>query len=456
MDLKLELSQKLALSQNMVLSAQILQMSNAELVEYLKELSVENPVVECDEQKNDDKFENVKEKLEWLGSSDFQNNVYYNDDEKDREDWNYKEIPGESLEEYLLSQLNVLNLQREVYVLAKYIIQNMDNNGYVRESADDLYSIFKPFNIDKKCITDAFSIIQSFEPLGVGASNLSECLLIQLKARENRNPIAEAIVEKELENLGKNKIAIIAKNLKVSVEDVISAVSVIKSLNPKPGNSFMSDRNLNYIVPDVIVEETSDGDFNIIIDDTYFPNIRIGRQYKDILSTNVPDEAKEYVCKKVKQAEWIIKCVSKRHETLMKTMEVIVDTQKEFFSKNSGELKPMRLIDVAEKIEVHESTVSRAIKDKYVQCSHGVYPLSRFFCNGIASKNSNSKDDMTTADAIKSRITKIIEGEDKKSPLSDRVITEMLNDEGVAISRRTVAKYRESMGIAGASGRKQY
>ena len=218
MDLKLEVSQKLKLSQNMMISAEILQMSSNELIEYIKEFSEENPVVECEENNNiDDKFEMMKEKLEWLQSSDFQNNTYYNDDEKDSDDWKYKEIQGESLFEYLMSQLNVLNLEREVFIIAKYIIQNMDSNGYVRESSDDLYKIFKPFNIDRITIEEAFAVVQTFEPLGVGAKSLSECLMIQLRAMDKRNELAEIIVEKELENLGKNKIPTIAKNLKAKV-----------------------------------------------------------------------------------------------------------------------------------------------------------------------------------------------------------------------------------------------
>ncbi len=454
MDLKLEISQKLKLSQNMMLSAEILQMSSDELIEYIKEFSVENPVVECEEKNDiDDKFEIMKEKLEWLQSSDFQNNTYYNDDEKDNDDWKYKEVQEENLFEYLMSQLNVLNLEREVFVIAKYIIQNMDANGYVKESADDLYKIFKHFNIDRITIEEAFAVIQTFEPLGVGAKSLSECLMIQLRAMDKRNELAELIVEKELENLGKNKIPTIAKNLKTTIENVIEAASIIKKLNPKPGNSFVSDRNFNYIVPDVIVEEKSDGKFNIIIEDDNFPIIRIGEQYKNIMAYDIPEETKEYVCKKVKQAEWVITCIAKRHETLKKTMEVIVDTQKDFFKKECGELKPMRLIDVARKIEMHESTVSRTIKEKYVQCSHGVYPLSRFFIKGIVKDEGY---DMTSSDTVKKKIKSIIDNENKKSPLSDRVITEMLNNEGIEISRRTVAKYRESLNLPTASGRKKF
>ena len=454
MDLKLEVSQKLKLSQNMMLSAEILQMSNNELIEYIKEFSVENPVVECEENNNiDDKFEMMKEKLEWLQSSDFQNNTYYNDDEKDNDDWKYKEIQGESLFEYLMSQLNVLNLEREVFVIAKYIIQNMDNNGYVKESANDLYKIFKPFGISRVTIEEAFAVVQTFEPLGVGAKSLSECLMIQLRAMDERNELAEIIVEKELENLGKNKIPAISKNLKAKIEDVIEAVSIIKNLNPKPGSSFVSDRNFNYVIPEIIVEEKSDGNFNIIIEDNNLPVIRIGEQYKNIMSYDIADETKEYVCKKVKQAEWVISCIAKRQQTLRKTMETIVDTQKEFFKKECGELKPMRLVDVAEKIDMHESTVSRAIKEKYVQCSHGVYPLSRFFIKGIVKDDGY---DMTSSDAVKKKIKSIIDNENKTSPLSDRVITEMLNNEGIEISRRTVAKYRESLNLPSASGRKKF
>lgn len=452
MDLVLNTSQKLALSQRMLQSAEILQMSSQELVEYVKELSVENPVVEYEEKApEENKFDVLKRKLDWLDSADEQNKTYYREDkedELDNDNWNFKENIGENLEEYLFSQVNVLPLERRNLAVAHYIIESIDGNGYVDDSTEGMAS---RLNVDVEIVNDMLMLIQSLEPAGVGARSLKECLLIQLKKMEVKNMLAEKIIDKELETLGKNQLHIIAKKLKASMEDVVDACDLIKTLNPKPGNSFTSDKNLEYVTPDVVIVKEK-GEYQIVLNDYFFPKIRINSYYKTIINNDNTDNAKEYVYDKIKQAEWAMKCISKRNSTLVKTLEVILELQRDFFDNGPGNLRPMKLMDVAERIEMHESTVSRAVRDKYLQCSWGVFGLNCFFSTGVSMDNSCK----VTPDSIKADIKLIIDEENKQSPLSDREITEELNNRGVNISRRTVAKYREAIGILGTTGRKSY
>ena len=461
MDLVLNISQKLALSQRMLQSAEILQMSSQELVNYIKELSIENPVVDYEETVQDtEKYDILKKKLEWLDSSDEQNKTYYREDKEDESSndmWNFKENVGERLVEYLYSQVNVLPLNKEQRRIAHYIIESMDNNGYLADTVEDMAQALKT-SVD--AVKKALQIVQSLEPAGVGARNLKECLFIQLKKIGIDNKLVNSIIESGLETLAKNQLHILAKKNKATIEDVVAAVQIIKSLNPKPGNSFTSDRNLEYITPDVLIEK-KDGQYEIILNDYFYPRLSINNYYKTIMNSASEDKAKEYVYDKIKQAEWAMKCISKRNSTLVKTLEVILDLQKGFFDQGPGHLKPMKLYDVAERIGMHESTVSRAVRDKYLQCSWGVFSLNSFFSTGVAksqiySEQGEENEDKITPSSIKAMIKKLIDEEDKKSPYSDRAITELLNEKGIQISRRTVAKYREAMHILGTSGRKSY
>lgn len=453
MDLVLNTSQKLVLSQRMLQSTEILQMSSQELLEYIKKLSVENPVVEYEEKNetDDEKYDLLRQKLEWLNSCDDRNRFYYvkeKEFENSNDMWAYTNGGHENLKEYLISQINVLKLEPKLLFAAKYIIECIDPNGYFYE---DIKSISRQINIKENTVKEALCLVQTLEPLGVGARSLKECLLIQMKRLENNNVLAKNIIENDLELLAKNKLHLIARKYKVSMDEVQEASRLIKSLNPKPGNSFFSEDCLEYITPDVVVVKSSD-EYEIILNDYFFPNITINNYYKNIISRDSAGSTKEYVYDKIKQAEWAMKCISRRNATLFKTLEIIINLQREFFDKGQGNLNPMKLSDVAERIKMHESTVSRAVRDKYLQCSWGIFPLSYFFTNGMSTDSEKE----VTPERIKIVIKEIIEKENKKSPLSDRCITEKLNDMGINISRRTVTKYREASSIMSAAGRRGY
>ncbi len=451
MELILTTSQKLTLSQRMLQSTEILQMSSAELIDYVKEMAIENPVVECEEKEAalSEHFDILKRRLDWLSKSDEQNKTYYREErnEESSDLWVYHDGEKGDLSNYLLEQINVVKKDEETLKLARFIIQSLEPTGYLKENVK---SIAKITGKTESKVKEVLELVQSLEPAGVGASSLKECLLIQVKRKGIKNPLVEKIINEELEDLGKNHINIIAKKLKVNQAEVIEACGIIKSLNPKPGNSFSSDENLQYIIPDIIVIKDED-DYKIIINESYMPKVSIGSYYKDILKDK-DNSAKEYVAEKIRQAEWVMKCISRRKTTLSKTVETMMEMQREFLDKGPGNLNAMKLGDIAEKIDMHESTVSRAVRDKYLQCSWGVFPLSYFFSKALAAAD----DETVSQEKIKSKIKKIIDKEDKSSPLSDRIITEMLNAEGIKISRRTVAKYREALNILGASGRKGY
>ena len=238
----------------------------------------------------------------------------------------------------------------------------------------------------------------------------------------------------------------------MTVDDVLQAMEVIRELNPKPGNSFSSRENLKYITPDVTVVKLKDY-YEILLNEYMYPKMSINGYYRNMLKAGNDKETKDYVTTKVKQAEWVMQCVSQRNVTLMNVSKCIVDVQECFFTYGPGYLRPLKLADVAEMVGIHESTVSRAVKDKYLQCSWGIFPMNYFFIGAI-SKAGN--ENAATADTAKNLLKEIIADENHEKPYSDRILSEKLAERGVKISRRTVAKYREAMGIKDASGRKVF
>lgn len=453
MDLKLQHVQSQVLSQKMIQSAQILQMSSQELEAYMKEISLENPVIDLDEQyETGGQDEEIRRKIEWLESSDEQNRVYYNNDyteDGERDCWNFDTEEGESLAEYLLSQLLTKNLTKQQVKMAEYIVNCLDDKGYFTE---DKAQLAKNFGTDTGRVEEVLSMLKKLEPAGICAESLAECLLLQLERKGMNTPVLRNIVENYLELVGKNQLHVIAKKLKIPVETVQADCELIKGLNPKPGASFCSRETLKYITPDVTVVKLG-GYYEILLNEYMYPKITINSYYRGMLQEDTPKEVKAYIGEKVKQAEWVMNCISQRNKTLLQVTKTIVDMQENFFLKGQGYLEPMRQTDVAEKLSVHESTVSRAVRDKYLQCSWGIFPMNYFFSKGIASEHGQGA---VTSEKIKQLMEEIIDGENKKKPYSDRVISEKLGEKGVHISRRTVAKYREQAQIKDAGGRREF
>ena len=447
MDIRLSVTQNQILSQKMIQSMEILQMSSQELNEYIKEVALENPVVDIEEAyEAPDKAADLVKKLEWLDSIDERNRIYYRqeysgEDANDKRLMDYSENMGEELSEYVMDQLLTVELTDLQYDVIQFMVYSLDSKGYMEENLEDIAA---RFDTDAAFVESQLKLLQELDPAGVCARNLRECLLLQLDREEEEDEVARKIVSDYLELLGKNQLHVISKKMKLPMERIIEACNHIKELNPKPGSGFDARGHLKYITPDVTVVKLAN---------YTYPKIGINHFYKQILESESSKETQTYIIDKIRQAEWIQNCIGQRNSTLMRVAKCIVDYQADFFKSGTGHLKPLRLQDVAEILEVHESTVSRAIRDKHLQCSWGIFPLNYFFSKSIAAGNSSGK---ITTEQVKKLMAAIIEEEDKKKPLSDRVITERLVERGVKICRRTVAKYREEMGVKDASGRKSF
>ncbi len=445
-----ELNQKLSITPQLQQSIKILQMGCQELIKHIEQEALENPMIEIEPMDEElDHYEKLKRKLDWLSASDEENRVYYQTS-CDTDDCSYTAISENenTLEHYLLSQLDLLSLSPVDYKIAYYIIQSLDENGYLKTTLGD---ISKMLRSNKNKVESILKIIHSLEPPGIAARNLKECLTLQLIYKGVTDKNAFSLVDRYLEMLGKNKLDFIAKELNISMDEVKRITSMVKSLNPRPGNICSTIRSTRYVTPDVVVVKFKDY-YEVLINDFSYPKIKISSYYKNTLLHTTDKNAKDYIINKMKQASWIMKCLEQRNTTLSRVAKAIVDIQKKFFDMGPGYLVPMILKDIAEKLEVHESTVSRAVNDKYLQCSWGIYEMKYFFSTGLCTK---AQDD-TTSENIKLLIKQLVDDENKMKPYSDQKLTNILKERGVQISRRTVAKYRGDLKIPNASRRKEF
>ena len=460
MDLKLQVKQTQTLSQRMIQSAEILQMTSQELNTYINELALENPVIDIVEPPTAEEQRESIEQQEWLNSFNEENYYLYqrqnNDDDYDfKSSWNINTDDGETLQDYLWSQLITENFTDQETEIIKFMLECLDNKGYLEESTETIASYF---GTDTEIVEDLLSDLQALDPSGVCARTLEECLKLQLERRDILTPVLESIIDNCLEMVAKNQIPAIARKLRLSPTETAGYCQIIKSLNPKPGVSFSSRDQLRYIIPDVTIVKFKDH-FDILLNESMYPTIELNSYYRQMNQNPESSELKEYLGNKIRQAEWVKQCVTQRGKTLMQVSRAILEHQEEFFTFGPAHLNPLRLADIAQELGIHESTVSRAVSKKYLQCSWGVYPMNFFFSRSVAVQESSSSESGTqsvTAADIKRVLREIIEEENKKKPYSDRLLGEKLAERGISISRRTVAKYREEEGMADASGRKAY
>lgn len=460
MELSMSMKQTQTLSPQMMQSMEILQMGSQELLEYIQDQVQENPVLEMEEKygKGDDTAV-LQRKLEWLESTDAQNRYYHQQDTEDDEKdpiSNYGTVDEreENLYLYVLSQLEVMDLEPELLPVGRFLVESLNQNGWLDESVEDLAEeLGKPVEEVEK----ALAAVQSLEPAGVGARNLSECLVLQLQRRHEDSELAIRIARDYLDPLSKSRYGLIAKSLGVCQEEVRTACDLIRTLNPRPGGGFAARENLVYINPDLFVVNFPDH-FELLTNDYFFPDLNISGYYCRMLKSTEDNEVKDYLMGKVRQAEWVVHSIEQRRSTLLRCAECILELQEEFFRRGPGHLKPMCLADIAQKVGVHESTVSRTVRDKYLQCASGVYPLSYFFSRslGAPAARPGTEENTSSPDFAKALLKKLIGGEDKHKPLSDQKLCERMAREGCELSRRTVAKYRDELGIPSTTGRKQY
>ncbi len=452
MDLSLQLQQKQILSQRMQQSVEILQMNTLALSEYIREVSEENPLLDWSEDHIAEKEEpSLLQKLEWLQEGDEQNRGYYQMDmenEKEREDLRFGKKETQNLREYLLFQIHILPIEEREKKILCFLAESTEESGYLE--TDALQVAKKRYGLTPMQAEQVLARLQSLDPSGVGARDLKECLQIQLR-QKNASAAALQIAEQYLQDIAKNRLAYVAKKLHLSMEQITYALEEIRNCTPKPGSGFATDRPVEYVIPDVFVERKGEELF-VSVNQNAVPRLFVTPSYQKLLQQDQSKETKEYIMQKLKQAEWAVQCVNRRETTLLETARQIVFAQREFFLYPNGTLKPLRMADIAERIQMHESTVSRAVKEKYLQCEKGVFALTDFFSKAMATDGTES----VSAQSIQNRIEAMIAQEDKTHPYSDRELTEQLTAAGIHISRRTVAKYREALGIPGALGRKQY
>ena len=457
MELNMSMKQTQTLSPQMMQSMEILQMGSQELLEYIEDQVQENPVLEMEEKyRSQDEDSVLQRKLEWLESSETQNRIYHQQDSEDDStdpisNYGNADESEENLYLYVLSQLEVMDLEPELLEAGRFLVESLNQNGWLDESLEDLAAeLEKPVELLER----ALAAVQSLEPAGVGARDLSECLVLQLKRRREDSSLALRIAQDHLEALSKNRYNCIAKALGATQEEVRAACDVIRSLNPRPGAGFATRENLIYIDPDIFVVNFPDH-FELLTNDYFFPTLNISSYYSRMLKDSDDAEVKDYLAGKVRQAKWVVRSIEQRRSTLLQCAECLLELQEDFFRHGPGHLKPMSLSDIAQKIGVHESTVSRTIRDKYIQCASGVYPLSYFFSRSLGSSRAKAAGDAVSPDTAKNLLKKLIAGEDKKKPLSDQKLCELMAKEGCELSRRTVAKYRDELGIPSTTGRRQ-
>ena len=337
----------------------------------------------------------------------------------------------------------------ELHRLGKYIIETLDENGYLTSTVPE---IAEAAGASEGMVRQALKLIQKMDPAGVGAADLRECLLIQLRNIDMLTEPLETMINDHLEDLADNRLSVISKAMGIPVKEVQSLGDVIRTLEPKPGRQFASGDDARYIIPDVIVEKTDDG-YQININGRSTPRLKVSPYYRSLLQDADKDEKlSEYLSDRVNSALWLIRSIDQRKQTIYNVAEAIVKFQREFFDRGCKYMKTLTLRDVAEEIGVHESTVSRSINGKYLQCSHGIFELRHFFSAGV----SDGKGEGVSSRSIKEFIKEIVEAEDPKKPCSDQTIVGLLEEKGFNISRRTVAKYRDELGILSSSKRRRY
>ena len=374
MDLKLQVKQTQTLSQRMIQSAEILQMTSQELNTYINELALENPVIDIVEPPTAEEQRESIEQQEWLNSFNEENYYLYqrqnNDDDYDfKSSWNINTDDGETLQDYLWSQLITENFTDQETEIIKFMLECLDNKGYLEESTETIAAYF---GTDTETVEDLLSDLQALDPSGVCARTLEECLKLQLERRDILTPVLESIIDNCLEMVAKNQIPAIARKLRLSPTETAGYCQIIKSLNPKPGVSFSSRDQLRYIIPDVTIVKFKDH-FDILLNESMYPTIELNSYYRQMNQNPESSELKEYLGNKIRQAEWVKQCVTQRGKTLMQVSRAILEHQEEFFTFGPAHLNPLRLADIAQELDIHESTVSRAVSKKYLQCSWGVY-----------------------------------------------------------------------------------
>lgn len=408
----------------------LLQYSSLDLTKFLEEQTLENPLIEV---KPTDFTRQSKSKV---SKETYTNPI------------DYIEKKETTLYEHLLSQVTYMKLNDTSKKTIEYIIQLLDSNGYLYFPVEE---ISKELKADTETIENAIRFVQGLDPIGVGARSLQECLLLQLKALPKRNELAETIVREYFELFAEKSWKEIAKNLDVKLSDIQEVFDFIQTLQPRPGAAFQGG-DAQYIIPDFDIQ-VEDGVVSMRMQDSYLPKVSLNLQYYQHFLEEKDSHTKSYLQEKVDQCQWIMRSLEQRKLTLQNVMNEIINRQLDFFIKGPAHLKPLIMSEIAHSLDIHESTVSRAVKDKFVQTPFGIYEMKYFFSRNIQTTGPAD----TSSTQVKNIMKQLIDGENKQKPLSDQEIVDILKKEhGIIVSRRTIAKYRDQLNIPSSSKRKRY
>ena len=386
-------------------------------------------------------IEKEKDEIDW-------DEILHDDDnyefrlprEKNEEENERVEVHQETLTDHLLSQLHTAGLSPAQEVIGEYIVWNINNVGYLDT---EIETIADNLEEEVDAIEQVLDIIQQFDPVGIGARNLQECLLIQLLQEEPQNDLVVKMIRDHFDDFKNMRYERLAKDLMIDLEAVKRTMDYIKKLNPKPGEGYLSFGN-QFVVPDIEVRK-EDGEFKISMHDFNIPQLRINHKYRKMMldKKKTSKEARDYIRQRLESARWLINSIHQRRATILRTVETIIQKQEDFFEKGPEHIKPMILKNIADEIGMDISTISRVTNGKYIQTEYGVFELKYFF----SEKYTTDDGEDVSNKKIKGIIKDLVDKEPPNKPLNDQKISEILNEEGFPVARRTVAKYREQMNI---------
>ncbi len=480
----LEIRQQLKLSQQLVMTPQLqqaiklLQLSRMELVEVVQQELEENPVLEEGTETTEvreeggvevaeaftapepvtEEVKEVKGESEGLADIDWQTYLEgYNlggstadayEEDEDRPSYENLLTRKGTLSDHLQWQLNLSRFTDQERLIGAEIIGNLDDDGYLKANLEEIAAAV---GSDEAAVEKVLKKVQEFDPPGVASRNLQECLLRQVDQLGMQGSLVEAMLRDHIGLLENRKYSVIARDLGVTLDEVLGAAKVISGLDPRPGRPY-NQEEIHYITPDIFVYKVGE-EYMVVLNDEGLPNLRINSFYRNALvgGTQVDQKAGEYIQEKLRGAVWLIKSIHQRQRTIYRVTKSIVKFQRDFLDRGIQYLKPLVLRDVAEDIEMHESTISRVTTNKYVQTPQGLFELKYFFNSGISTTEGES----VASESVKSKIREIITAENAKKPYSDQKIVEILHQHGIDIARRTVTKYREMLGIGSSTERKR-
>ena len=465
--LDLRLTQRLALTPSLLQKIELLQLNKLELQDMLTQALIDNPILEEASEPEPPRDLSLEERPPQAGAEqptgekdsfeeiDFQyffdeylDTGYKNREVEDPEKPSFETflVRPPSLTEHLTSQLGLSDANERMAEIARQIIGNLDENGYLLLSMEELCQLTSATPEEAE---QALKLVQSFDPVGVAARDIRECLLLQLEARGFRDSLPWRIVAEHLPLLENHRFKELAVRTESSFDAVLQAVDAIKHLIPEPGQKY-NPQNVNYVQPEVTIAKV-DGEFVIIQNEDGMPQLRLNSSYRDLLKSNgVSSETKAFLRDKFRSAVDLLRSVSQRKRTIYRVCECIINRQREFLERGPSALRPMLIKDVANELGVHSSTISRVVTNKYVDTPQGVMELRKFFTMGVESPDGEELSIVQ----VKLKIRKLIEDEDKARPFSDNQLGQLLKRDNIFITRRTVAKYREQMQIAGSRERR--